>query len=605
MTQLAGKLAPPREDEWVRYEGTETADALVAAMGLGGIDYLFFNSGSDILFFQEAFAKAAALGTPSPTLVTTMHEAVGLHAALGNSMVKRGPAATAVHVDVGTLNYGCALHTAFAGGYPVLMISGAPARAYPGSRKGARSEPIYWVQERQDQRTIAREYAKWLFRLEMHDNPGLVVSRALQVMLSPPQGPAFLTIPREVGMGAIDGARFPTVEQLGIVRPAAPEPEAIDQLAEWLIAAERPLIITGRSGKDPRSVPALVRVAELLGASVTDNGFRDRLNFPTTHPLFETGPTVSEADVVLAIDRKIPWVPEGDLPWPEGMPDDRTEIPLVDPRRAPRQACRIAVISEDAALVEVPILELPADLRIAADPRLALEALADAIEDRLDAPGRERAGDRLDAAHGRKQELVQRQEATALEARSSNPIDPRWLCYQLAQAVDEEAIFLDEALSNSPLVKRYYRSARPHSFFAQGGSGGGWGSGAAIGAKLADPERDVVLASGDGFYAYGNPMAALWTAVKYGTPYLAVVFVNSRYMTGTSQVAEFYPDGYAVAAGFPGGRFDPPPDFAAEARAARAHGELVTDPDEVQGALSRGLAATRDGQPAVVAVEVK
>jgi len=69
-------------------------------------------------------------------------------------------------------------------------------------------------------------------------------------------------------------------------------------------------------------------------------------------------------------------------------------------------------------------------------------------------------------------------------------------------------------------------------------------------------------------------------------------------------VAGYYPGGFAERAGFPGGRFEPPPDFAADARAAGAFGEHVDDPAAVRPALLRGLEATRDGSPAVVAVRV-
>jgi acetolactate synthase-1/2/3 large subunit len=485
------------------------------------------------------------------------------------------------------------------------MISGSPAKGYPGSRKGARDHPIYWIQERFDQRELARSYTKWIYRLELQDNAGMVVSRGLQLALSPPQAPVFLTVPREVGMASVEGGNFPTVEQLGIVRPSGPDPEAIDELAGWLLAAEKPVIITGRGGRDPGSVAELVRVAELVGASVTDNGFRDRLNFPSTHPLLETGPAVSEADVVIVIDRKVPWVPEGKRSSEGELPDNRSHLGICDPLRAPRDGCRIAWIAEDPAITELPLLELAGDLRIASAPRLALRALADALEDRIDAAGSERAAERVRLAKGRKEEMRARDEQDARATATRKPIDPRWLSYHLGRIVDKEAIFLDEALSNAPFVRRYVDTDRPGSFFAQGGSGGGWGSGAAMGAKLAEPDRDVILASGDGFYTFGLPTIALWTAVSQGLPYLAVVYVNARYTTGTSQVVDFYgDDGYAAAAGFPGGRFDPPPDFAAEARAAGAHGESVEDPADVEGALTRALAATRDGQPAVVAVRI-
>lgn len=592
---------------WVEAPAEERVDAMVSAMAHGGVDHLFFTSGSDILSFQEAIAKADARGLPAPTIVTTLHEAVGLNAAVGSAMISGRPAATAVHVDVGLQNHGCAIHNAHAANAPVLLMAGAPPRAYPGSLPGARNHPIYWVQDKDDPREMLANYVKWRVRIELQDNPGFVVSRALQVALSAPQGPAFLSVPREVMMAPADGAAFPTVAQLGVARPAGPDPDAIDELAALLLAAERPLIIAGRSGKDPGAVPELVRVAELIGAGVTDNGFfGDRLNFPTRHPLWETGPSACEADAILVVDNKVPWVPAplGVAGRDEGE-DPLTEIPAGDPRRAPREDCRIAWLAEDPVVSEIPLLELAGQLRIAADPRLGLCALADALADRRSAAQAERAAERCAAAAARKQRKIAAEDAAAHEARGGSPIDPRWVAYQIGRIVDDEAIFLDESLSNARLTRRYVRSDRPHSWFGSQGSGGGWCSGAAIGAKLAAPDRDVIFASGDGYYMFGSPSAALWTAIRHGAPYLAIVYANQRYSTGVDEVLDFYPDGYAAAAGFPGGSFEPAPDLAAEARAAGAHGELVSDSHELEAALQRGLAATREGQPAVVAVRVR
>src|SRR5947208_13898375 len=117
------------EGVWQSYPAEEWSDALVASMKLGGVSHLFFVSGSEMVFFQEAIAKAEERETPAPKLVTMMHESVALNAAIGTSMITGQPTASAVHVDVGTLHYGAAVHTAWRGGYPVLMMAGTAPRA--------------------------------------------------------------------------------------------------------------------------------------------------------------------------------------------------------------------------------------------------------------------------------------------------------------------------------------------------------------------------------------------------------------------------------------------------------------------------------------------
>ena len=130
MTARKSVAAEPRADPgWLACPADETGDVIVAAMAAGGIAHLFFNSGSDVMFYQEAIAKAAARGRPAPRLVTVPHETVALNAAVGYAMVTGRPAATAVHTDAGVLNSGVALHAASSGEHPVLIPAGGAPHA--------------------------------------------------------------------------------------------------------------------------------------------------------------------------------------------------------------------------------------------------------------------------------------------------------------------------------------------------------------------------------------------------------------------------------------------------------------------------------------------
>jgi acetolactate synthase-1/2/3 large subunit len=161
---------------------------------------------------------------------------------------------------------------------------------------------------------------------------------------------------------------------------------------------------------------------------------------------------------------------------------------------------------------------------------------------------------------------------------------------------------LDDAISNSDYVCAYHRRSLPGTYFASGGSSGGWGAGAAFGAKLAAPERDVVLATGDGYFMFGTPLPALWSAEHYKAPFLALIFVNRSYTTGTNGLKRTYPSGVAVRTeNYEGGVFDPPPDFAKLAEAGNCYGQTVREPEEVGPALKRALEQVRKGTPAVVA----
>src|SRR5438128_2417562 len=485
---------------------------LVAAMKLGGVDHLFFVSGSEIAFWQESVAKAQEKGWPTPKLITVPHESVALNAALGSAMITNQPAATAVHVDVGTLNYGGAIHTAWRGNYPVLITAGTGPRAYPGSMAGSRNSAVQWVQEPRDQGAILRQYTKIDHRLEHQDNPGLVVSRLLQVAMSEPKGPVYLTVPRESAMLKLPGkSYFPTRDELGIARPAYPDSSDARRSAQWLIEARNPCIYAGTAGRNPDSVAEIVRLAELLALPVMDSPRVDRLNFPTTHALYDTGPDIKDADVLLMLEALVPYI---------------------SPAAAPRPGAKIIWAESDPVLSNYKTMEFQADLWLPVTAAAAARAIFDAATALLKQSDMSRIADRRERFEVRKREMNAENERLGQEAGKRRPLHPRWVAYELGRILEPDAIVVDDALSNSDNVCAYHRRARAGTYFGSGGSSGGWGSGAAVGAKLAAPDREVVFASGDGYLMVGTPLPARWAASRYKAALLSVVFVKASDPSG-------------------------------------------------------------------------
>jgi acetolactate synthase I/II/III large subunit len=562
----------------INVEVRDVGEAIVTALAAGGVEHLFFCSGTELGFFQEAIAKAQALGRKAPRLITMVHEHTCLNAALGYTAVSRKVAVTTAHVDVGTQHHGAALHTAWRSGLPVLMTAGAPATSENGSMRGARDAPHFWVQQTFDQNGIVRQFTKWDHRLEFQDNAGLIVSRALQMAQAEPGGPVYLSLPREIVYRTIESARFPSVGELGIPRPAAPDPDGIRELAERLVRARNPMIVAG-GGRNPATVPALVALSELLGAPVVQCAWQSYQSFPLNHPLYQAKRSVAEADVVLVLDCDVPW-----LPGPN----------------APAAGAWVCAIDVDPVKHRIPTYEFTADLRLPADSLLAINAITQAVSGLVSSEDRAQYADRAqrwsEASRARREKIDS--EARALA--SSKMIDPRWVSYQIAQLLDDNSLVIDDTTHDR--IFPYLRIARPGSYFHNPGSAGGWAPGAAVGAKLAAPDRDVIAVTGDGFYIYAAASSALWAGVRHNAPYLTVVFQNRSYTTGTVAVANAYPDGYAQRSGLDGGYLEPAIDFAKEAESAGTYGENVREPGEVAPALRRGLARVRDGQPAVISV---
>lgn len=555
-------------------ERGEAAEVMMAALKLNGVDRMWFVSGSELSFFQEAAAKAKALGRPAPQIVTMLHEHAALCAAMGDTMVSRKPSTAVAHVELGLLNMGGAIHNAYRGEYPVLIMTGVPAASYPGTYAGSRSHTVFWKQQVPDQGEIVRQYMKWDWKLSPYDNPGLTISRALQVATSPPTGPVYLGVPRESGQWPISGEqRFPTLDYLTPASRPAADHTLLRQAARLLIDAEEPVIVVDRAGRHPETPSHLVQLVELLGCPIHASNFR--YNFPQPHPLRAPGarfsPSVSSADVVFVVDAPVAWIPGDD---------------------GPKAGAKVIWLDVDPIQQGIPIWEYPGDLRITADSSLAIPALVEEVR-RLakseDLQRFERRRRRLEAAGI---EAARRHVEEAEADGRLGHLTARWVGYQLAQAIDEDTALVTEG-GYPAFVKR----TKPGTIFSHGGASLGFGMAACLGGKLARPDQRFITTCGDGTYNFGLPSQVFWAAHHCRAPFVAVVHNNRGYSTGTLQVKETYPDGYAVRAGdYEGGFFDPPPDYAAEARAAGCHAERISRPADVLPALKRAIETTdREG----------
>jgi acetolactate synthase-1/2/3 large subunit len=166
-----------------------------------------------------------------------------------------------------------------------------------------------------------------------------------------------------------------------------------------------------------------------------------------------------------------------------------------------------------------------------------------------------------------------------------------------------ESIVLDEMVTSANAVRRFLDCDTPGSVLSAGAPGLGWALGAAVGARLAAPDKTVVCLVGDGSFVFGSPVAALWAAQQAQAPFLTIVLDNAGYNASKMPVLGLFPDGASSRANaFPGVRFATPPDYAALARSCHAYGERIEDPAELGAAIDRGLAAVRAGQAAVLDV---
>jgi acetolactate synthase-1/2/3 large subunit len=575
-----------------RMPAEQSAEALVASMKLNGIDRLWFVSGSELAFFQECGVKHRMLGKPAPHIMTMTHENAALAAACGETVVTGRPSACAFHVECGLINAGGALHNADRGHYPVLIMSGYPPSAEMGSVPGARSSYIQWYQQIRDQGELLRQYMRWDHKLAPYDNAGLVISRAVQIMTSEPRGPAYLALPRESAMTPIEGAHFPLVDQLRPSGTPAGDRAELRQAAEWLLRAENPLICVARYGDNTGAsahrsgasahrlagVGALQELAETLGARVMADPFR--MNLPGNHPLNRGVPgiasTPEDTDCLLVIETVVPWQPAS---------------------FRPDSSKRIIRLAFDPIERMTPIYEFPSDLAIAADPAKAVPALLEEIRSLMTAEQKRRCQARLERYRVEGRQKLDAAVDAAEGDRARGILSPRWLSYQVGQTLEPEAIITHELIDSS-----MFNRSLPGTLVGTGGSSIGWAAPAAVGVKVAAPDRSVVACIGDGSWMFGNPQVTAWASAFHKAPVLFIVWNNRGYRTGTSELLRTYPEGYAAKEqDLTGGWFDPCPNYSGEAAASGAYGEKVTEPKEVGPAIRRALEAIRrDRVPAVL-----
>jgi acetolactate synthase-1/2/3 large subunit len=575
-----------RSDLDIREIG-ETAEGFVEALVSQGVDCLFLNPGTDTFPVQEALAKLEALGRPTPRTILCLFEIVALAAAHGYYAATGRAQAVLVHVDVGTQNLGSMLHNAQRGRAGVVIAAGrAPYTTDPAER-GSRNSYIHWLQEQLDQHGIVRNFVKWDYELRRPDQVGEVVARAFQLAASDPPGPTYMTLPRELLMASPGEVAIHRAERYPPARLGAGDPSVLRDVARRLVASERPLVLTANSGRTEAGYHALLRLAELLALPVVE--WRNRVNFPADHPLhqgYDAAPLLEQADLVLVLDHDVPYIPTQTRPHP---------------------AATVVQIDLDPLKERVPLWTFPVDVPIRADSALTLDAIADEAERLLTDTQRRGIATRsaeLAARHARQRETWRQR---ALDAEHGAAITPDWLGYCLSQLAEEapDAIVVDEMVTNNATVWQQVLARQPGSWFVSGGSGLGWGLGAALGVKLAHPARPVLALVGDGSFVFGAPLAALWAMQVQQAPVLIVILNNTCYNATKRPLVAAYPEGYSVRADhFIGIDLLPAPRYDLLAPVVGAYGERVEAPAEVLPALRRGLERVRDGQTAILDVQL-
>jgi acetolactate synthase-1/2/3 large subunit len=501
------------------------AEAYLALLAERGIEYLFANAGTDFAPLVEAFAKSARTGAPAPQPVLATHENLALSMAHGWAMVTGRVPAVMVHVSVGTANGVCGALNAARENVPILFTAGRSPLTETGL-PGTRDVYIHWAQEMFDQAGMLREIVKWDYELRNGEQLETVIDRALAVATSQPQGPVYLSLPREVLATPLPGFCYDSPTRRVAAAPPSPDKGAIDEAARILAAAENPLIVTASAGRDPASVATLADFADRFAIPVVQHRPR-HLCLPADHPChlgYDAGPRLDDADAILVLECDVPWIPS---------------------LKASRPECKVVHLGVDPLFSRYPIRGFPCDLAVTGTAAAALPELADAFELLV---RKSAVSDRRRHLAGQQEKLLADWQRTRESVAGMRPIHMAWASACIARVKPEDAILVNEYT----LMTEHCGSNRPGSYFGSStASGLGWGGGAALGAKLAAPDRLVIAVLGDGSHLFGNPVALHHAAAVHKLPVLFVVMNNAMWGAVRRATLGMYPQGEAARSNKP------------------------------------------------------
>jgi acetolactate synthase-1/2/3 large subunit len=536
----------------------------------------------------EAMAQFAREGRPQPNVLLCPHENVAIHMAGGYAAVTGRGQGVMVHVDAGTANAAMGMHNLFRSRWPVLLMAGKSPFTLRGELEGSRDNYVHFVQDPYDIGSLVRPYVKWEYSLPSGVTTKEVLRRSHTVMHSDPPGPVYLTLPRETLAEEWTDAQvasFPA-ERFGAVKAGGISAAAARQVAQALQQANKPIVVTSYLGRKPEAVAALEALAQECGIRIYE--FQPiAVNVAKSSPLFggfDAAKGLAGADLCLLLDVDVPWLPKFT------RPDAGT---------------RFIHIDVDAVKKDFPMWGFATDMRLQADCATALGEILEAVREQADDGFRSRVRDRMANWPRERDERLAAWKAAAADAGRSNALSPAFVCATVGKAIAAEDIVVNEAIRNSPSVLMQMARNVPGTLVGCAGGGLGYSGGIALGARLARPAHRVVQVVGDGGFHFSTPTSVYSVAQRYKLPILTVVLDNGGWQAVKEAVLRVYPEGEAAAAdqfhariGGEVRRFDK------VAQAFGAHGEYVTEPDQLEAALQRALQAVDSGRAAVLHVKV-
>jgi len=532
------------------------ARALVDALLREGVDHVFGIPGTQNLAILDALRE-----TPQIRFILTRHEQGAAFMAYGFARAGMRPAVVTATEGPGVTNLATAIGAAYRGLVPVISICGVQESVM---RERDATQDM-------DQVTFMRPLTKWAYSIPNVEKVQESVRRAFRVALTEPQGPTHIEAASEVLLEQTAVEAIAPAAYRNMVLPSCSS-EQLDQVYALLASAQRPVFVVGRGVISEKAVAAMAQLADSTGIPVGALQYSPDA-FPSSHAL-ALGPLgrngfgsanriVPKADVIIAIGAHIDVF---STMHKYGV--FSKDAKLVHHSAAPGQ---IGIVFPVALGVTGSVQSFIAGLS-------ARAAKGNLKKSWVDVP---------------KARAEWEAELQGLVKHDAEPIQSQFVAHMIRKVLPKDGLLVVDAGNGGKHVRSYFKSYEPGTFFCIDDWASVGGSfPIALGAKLARPDRPVLCASGD-MGAMCN-IGELETAMREKIPVVYVVFNDQ----GLGNERAFQNEHY-------GGRFYAVdynnPDFGALAKVFGAHGEHVTRPGDLEGAIQRAFAS---GKPAIVDVMI-
>lgn len=531
-----------------------------------GITHLFGNPGTTELAIMEVVPQF-----PELKYVLGLQESIVVGMADGYARASNKMAAVNLHCAPGLGHAMGAIYSAKFSGSPLLITAGQYEVGY------GLQEPLLY----DDLVAIAKPLVKWSFEVNRIEDLPRVVRRAAKIAMTPPMGPVFISLPGSVldEEAEIDFG-FPT----RIDAATRPNDEALNELADRLLAATQPVMIAGREIANADAFAEATELAELLGAAVYQESVPYNSRYPVTHPTCmgdltrnqkKIRQTLEQYDFLLCLGADLLRMsPKSDVePLPPGLPV-------------------MHITEREWELGK----NYSTEYAVRADVKETLRALLPILRTKRSDAYKAQATKRIQEISTRNWSVnCAKLRADVQSAATAQPIDQRYLIKQLVDVLPENVIIVDETLTAAPAISAMYPARDPNAFYSLASGGLGFGMPGAVGVSLAQPDRPVVATIGDGSSMYG--IQALWTAAHLKLPITYVIINNRSYRIIKERLLAMRGTDAFVAMDMN----DPAIDFVGVAKGLGLDAHRVTDPASISDVLKAAIAS---GKPTLVEVIV-